>query len=63
MILYLAIAVLAVIGGADRQRAVAVLLTALIFIGFNVAWLFLFAPLAPADAAERSETSEAPSTR
>jgi hypothetical protein len=52
-----------VIGGADRQRAVAVLLTALIFIGFNVAWLFLFAPLAPADAAERSETSEAPSTR
>ncbi len=62
MILYLAIAVLAVIGGADRQRAVAVLLTALIFIGFNVAWLFLFAPLAPANAAERSESSEAPAT-
>ena len=28
------------------QRTEAVLLTALLFIGFNVAWLFLFAPLA-----------------
>jgi hypothetical protein len=34
------------------QRTEAVLLTALLFIGFNVAWLFLFAPLAPADAVQ-----------
>ena len=63
VLLYLAIAVLAVIGGADMQRTVAVLLTALVFLGFNVAWLFLFAPLAPANAAERNESSEAQSTR
>jgi len=62
MILYLAIAVLAVIGGADRQRAVAVLLTALIFIGFNVAWLFLFAPLASGEPAAHQERPEAPAT-
>jgi len=50
MILYLTIAVLAVIGGADMERTVAVLLTALIFLGFNIAWLFLFVPLEPTAA-------------
>jgi hypothetical protein len=45
VILYLTIAVLAIIGGPVMQRTVAVLLTALIFLGFNVAWLFLFTPL------------------
>jgi hypothetical protein len=36
------------------QRTVAVLLTALVFLGFNVAWLFLFAPLASADSSADS---------
>jgi hypothetical protein len=58
LILYLAIAVLAIIGGAVMQRTEAVLLTALLFIGFNVAWLFLFAPLAPAAAAVQEKTTE-----
>jgi hypothetical protein len=47
LILYAAIAVIALIGGAIAERTEAVLLTALIFLGFNLAWLFLFAPLAP----------------
>jgi len=62
VILYLAIAVLAVIGGADMQRAVAVLLTALLFLGFNLAWLFLFAPLASAETVAHQEQPEAPAT-
>ena len=62
VMLYLAIAVLAVIGGPDMQRTVAVLLTALIFLGFNVAWLFLFAPLAPVKAATVQEAPEAAGT-
>jgi hypothetical protein len=36
--------VLAVIGGVDFLRAEAVLLTALIFVNFNIGWLLLFAP-------------------
>jgi hypothetical protein len=60
VMLYLAIAVLAVIGGADMQRTVAVLLTALVFLGFNVAWLFLFAPLASTEAMARQEQPKAP---
>jgi hypothetical protein len=58
--LYLAIAVLAAIGGADMQRTVAVLLTALVFLGFNVAWLFLFAPRASTEAMARQEQPKAP---
>jgi hypothetical protein len=42
IILYAVIGVLAIIGGADVLRAEAVLLTALVFLGFNVAWLLLF---------------------
>jgi lysylphosphatidylglycerol synthetase-like protein (DUF2156 family) len=62
VMLYLAIAVLAVIGGADMQRTVAVLLTALVFLGFNVAWLFLFEPLAVAETVAHQEQPEAPAT-
>jgi hypothetical protein len=51
VLLYLAIAALAMVGGPDMQRTEAVLLTALIFLGFNVAWLFLFTPLRAAEAA------------
>ena len=42
--LYVAVAVLAFIGGVDLLRAEAVLLTALIFVNFNIGWLLLFAP-------------------
>jgi hypothetical protein len=56
VLLYLAIASLAMVGGAVMQRTEAVLLTALIFLGFNVAWLFLFTPLTPASAAASDKT-------
>ena len=62
IILYVAIAVLAIIGGHVAERAAAVLLTALIFVGFNVAWLFLFAPLAPASRPPLQEAPEAAGT-
>lgn len=42
--LYVVVAVLAIIGGVDFLRAEAVLLTALIFVNFNIGWLLLFAP-------------------
>lgn len=42
--LYVVVAVLALIGGVDFLRAEAVLLTALIFVNFNIGWLLLFAP-------------------
>ena len=42
--LYLVIAILAIVGGTDRLRAEAVLVTALIFVDFNIAWLLLFSP-------------------
>ena len=62
VILYAAIAVLAIIGGPVAERTAAVLLTSLIFLGFNVAWLFLFAPLAPVKAAIVQEAPEAAGT-
>ena len=40
--LYLLIGALAVVGGLAVLRAEAVLLTLLVFLGFNVAWLLLF---------------------
>jgi hypothetical protein len=55
VILYLAIAILAMIGGLDAERAAAALLTVVIFLGFNIAWLFLFAPLDPADRPKQQE--------
>lgn len=63
LVLYVVVAILAVIGGADAERAEAVVLTALIFLGFNIAWLFLFAPLEAADAAKPQEPSETPTAR
>jgi hypothetical protein len=42
--LYVAVAVLALAGGVDLLRTEAVLLTALIFVNFNIGWLLLFAP-------------------
>ena len=52
VLLYLAIAGLAIfVGGAAALRTEAVLLTVLIFLGFNVAWLVLFVPLRPVAAA------------
>jgi hypothetical protein len=59
MALYAAIAILALIGGLTVERTEAVLLTALIFLGFNVAWLFLFVPLAPTEATASEEQPEA----
>ena len=61
LLLYLSIAILAIIGGLDMERTEAVLLTALVFVGFNVAWLFLFAPLAakaPLDVQDPQEPRE-----
>jgi hypothetical protein len=63
LVLYTAVAALALVGGADAQRAEAVLLTALIFLGFNVAWLFLFAPLGAAAAQEQKAPPEAHTPR
>src|SRR6201996_2020708 len=63
LVLYTAVAALALVGGADAQRAEAVLLTALIFLGFNVAWLFLFAPLGAAAAQEQKAPPEAHAPR
>jgi hypothetical protein len=42
------------------QRTVAVLLTALVFLGFNVAWLFLFAPLASTDSSAGAMARQEP---
>jgi hypothetical protein len=39
---YLVVGVLAFIGGAAGLRAEAILLTGLVFLGFNAAWLLLF---------------------
>jgi peptidoglycan/LPS O-acetylase OafA/YrhL len=48
IVLYLAIAALAAVGGADALRSEAVLQTALIFLGFNAAWLLLLDDRKPA---------------
>jgi hypothetical protein len=42
IVLYLVIGALALFGGLAVLRAEAVLLTVLVFLGFNVAWLLLF---------------------
>lgn len=42
IVLYLVVGSLAIIGGLDVLRTEAVLLTALIFVNFNIAWLLLF---------------------
>jgi hypothetical protein len=48
--LYVLIGALAFVGGATALRTEAVLLTALVFLGFNVAWLLLFDDRQPARA-------------
>jgi hypothetical protein len=63
IVLYLAVAVLAVIGGATMERTIAVLLTALVFLGFNVAWLFLFTPLSAPVPQDQSQEASAPPPR
>jgi hypothetical protein len=60
LILFLVVAILAIIGGPDEQRTIAVLLTALIFLGFNVAWQFLFVPLEAAAPQEQQGSPETP---
>jgi hypothetical protein len=54
--IYVAVGALAVAGGANALRAVAVLLTIVLFLAFNVGWLLLYEsrppdppPSAPAD--------------
>jgi len=42
IVLYVLIGVLALVPGRDVLRTEAVLLTALVFLGFNVAWLLMF---------------------
>jgi hypothetical protein len=63
LLLYLAIAALALVGGTDEERTEAMLLTALIFVGFNVAWLFLFAPLEAKARHEPQGSPGAPTAR
>jgi peptidoglycan/LPS O-acetylase OafA/YrhL len=48
IILYVLIGVLALVPGRDLLRTEAVLLTALVFLGFNVAWLLMFDDSPPA---------------
>jgi len=50
IILYVLIGALALVGGLDALRTEAVLLTMLVFLGFNVAWLLMFDDRDPADA-------------
>lgn len=50
IVLYVLIGVLALVPGRDVQRTEAVLLTTLVFLGFNVAWLLLFDDSPPAGA-------------
>ncbi len=51
--LYLLIGALAVVGGLEVLRTEAVLLTLLVFLGFNVAWLLLFDSRQSSPAAAR----------
>jgi hypothetical protein len=51
IVLYTVIGALAFAGGTGALRAEAVLLTALLFLGFNAAWLLLFDPATPPAAA------------
>jgi hypothetical protein len=45
--LYVAIGALAIVGGANALRTVAVLLTIVLFLGFNVGWLLMIEELSP----------------
>ncbi len=55
--LYILIGALAVVGGIRALRAEAVLLTLLVFLGFNVAWLLLLDERAePSDSESSAQT-------
>jgi hypothetical protein len=62
---YLAVGVLAFIGGPQVLRVEAILLTGLVFLGFNAAWLLLFdsgpdsRPTAPAQSTAPTATESA----
>lgn len=51
IVLYLAIGLLALFGGLAELRTEAVLLTILVFLGFNVGWLLLFDDRSPSRVA------------
>jgi hypothetical protein len=51
IVLYLAIGALALFGGLAELRTEAVLLTILVFLGFNVGWLLLFDDRSPSRVA------------
>jgi hypothetical protein len=59
IVLYVAIGVLAVIGGLQILRTEATLLTILVFLGFNVAWLLMSDDRSPAGPAGEPAESEA----
>jgi hypothetical protein len=56
IVLYVLIAVLAVVGGVAALRTEAVLQTVLVFLGFNVAWLLLFEDRTAPDSVPSSGT-------
>ena len=57
IVLYILIGALAVVGGIRALRAEAVLLTLLVFLGFNVAWLLLLAErVEPPESAPSAQT-------
>jgi hypothetical protein len=47
ILLYIFIGVLAFVGGLDALRTEAILLTLMLFLGFNAAWLLLFDDRSP----------------
>jgi hypothetical protein len=61
IVLYLLVAVLACVGGTAVLRAEAFLLIALVFLGFNAAWLLLFDQPQGAPAAAGSQDHAASS--
>jgi hypothetical protein len=57
IVLYTVIGVLAVLGGLNALRAEAVLLTIVVFLGFNVAFLLLFDDRNPSTAGTSQKTA------
>jgi hypothetical protein len=55
IVLYVLVAIFAVKGGSGPLQTDAVLLTVLVFLGFNVAWLLLSSTARPAQAADQPD--------
>jgi hypothetical protein len=55
VVIYVAVGALAAVGGANALRADAVLLTTVVFLGFNLAWLLLIEERQPAQPSAPSE--------